>query len=1346
MRICITTTKLTHREHRRLAFVKVLLYDSDSGVRDEMDRFERLAKDELSTTVALILESAKTNERAVIHLGGQVENVTSSVQNLQTVLERTEKEKKGKEAAEVNRAKIRDALGINDKEEPWAATYDKIVVTLIPQSGSWLLKDDSFSAWAKADHDANYIIVIEGKDGFGKTSLCTAIIRHMLIFHTTQVSERRVAIAYFFFQSDAQENKDTKETHGEKQRDPLDVAVKSIIWQLIKKDPAFRKFVAAACKNREEPVDIEEVWTRLVTSHSHIDATFFILLDGIENLDDKRKQRLFRIIRRSMDMNTRSQHLQIQWFVTGRPSSFSSSPQMALEESSMVSKFTLGTCNQDDILNLIDARMNDMPALINKSNDDTKNLLRLKIRERLSEGVCGDFTKLSYKLRDIDTKSRVDEIEEVLTQIDEGIHKTIARQLQVLNDELDERDLIDLNELLVWVVAIESSTPWAVTVSLLEEVLSLTDTPPSLIPLQDRIKTTFAPVLEIDDDQVELTASLLDYFAACDSDENKIVSESENNLHPKEIAIVKRILQNFCDEDLYQRFQFETYFERKSGKSKTIISVNISKVHVTVVKTLLAVLCGDQATKCPKLVQYAVEHLADHLRAERWASASQKEKRNTGPLLLKIFREEKAINQTWMRDESLWAVRYYWIISNDDVANTLAWFKDPATTLDFPDHQRAWITSLISNATQQADLLKDVVLALAKSWLHDPKFWASEKFEAVAAFYSKVSSTIIQGTRNTYSIFQMKCRETGLPEEDCTTLFKPDVATINAVEAWIESELPNETKDATWELNMSGIFVTYEFGTQALHRGRAASKLEPMNWRANFAIASAYALDGPDQDIKTAIEEMSVVAATFRSRPDLLTDTATLMAKVFSDQVLKPLGTWKTELKQYQSAMEVYEELLTRFPKRTETVLDILNLLKVQGRISEIYNFLFSLNTQIDVDGASRLIRLFHSLSYDQYVEFYDFISATLKEPHCLALVRETLKSAIDHEVARSAEETTIALMELRFWYAYLLYHIVECDSDHDNALVIWEENLAFRAVEPAIHAYRFITAKHIAEAYLHRAKNIGIENPRARDLLARLEALPKYLGKDDLYLLPINRLLGRGYSLMGQEAAARNTLRRDVQEALELLSDDDISNDWQGYEALALALTPLSDDVNALAAWSLLCPITDSKVEESDSNSSLSSDEEEAIAGADDVEDDNCATTPIATEDASNIVNTVSADSSKATHKISSHNKGDGPMGYSCDGLCGRSWSFPDDMYFCKDCRDVQLDTPCYEKLKEGTLKFGRAHCYTSHDFLHVPSWDVEAIQKVPQGSVKVGEQILTIKEWLNGIKKDWGFDNMIS
>lgn len=237
----------------------------------------------------------------------------------------------------------------------------------------------------------------------------------------------------------------------------------------------------------------------------------------------------------------------------------------------------------------------------------------------------------------------------------------------------------------------------------------------------------------------------------------------------------------------------------------------------------------------------------------------------------------------------------------------------------------------------------------------------------------------------------------------------------------------------------------------------------------------------------------------------------------------------------------------------------------------------------------------------------------------------------------------------------------------------------------------------------------------------------------------------------MGETENARNSLRKDVHTALTLLSDDDESNDWQGYKALALALIPLSDDENALAAYSLICPTTDIKDDSSDSDTVSSDEECETTAGAENtdldshitkLEDDNSQNTArnlseSSPEDGAKIL----IKKSRGVHKISSCNPSDGPLTNRCDGRCGRTWSFPDNMYYCKDCRDVQLDTVCYQKLKDGSFKLPEEKCHASHDFLHVPAWDLETLQALPPASVKVGNRLLTIKEWLDGIKKDWGF-----
>ncbi len=57
---------------------------------------------------------------------------------------------------------------------------------------------------------------------------------------------------------------------------------------------------------------------------------------------------------------------------------------------------------------------------------------------------------------------------------------------------------------------------------------------------------------------------------------------------------------------------------------------------------------------------------------------------------------------------------------------------------------------------------------------------------------------------------------------------------------------------------------------------------------------------------------------------------------------------------------------------------------------------------------------------------------------------------------------------------------------------------------------------------------------------------------------------------------------------------------------------------------------------------------------------------------------------------------------------------------------------------------------CSPDHDWLHVPKWDDEEYAKVGRGKVKVGGtwdgqgrvggEVVTIEEWLNLLRDEWG------
>jgi tetratricopeptide (TPR) repeat protein len=532
---------------------------------------------------------------------------------------------------------------------------------------------------------------------------------------------------------------------------------------------------------------------------------------------------------------------------------------------------------------------------------------------------------------------------------------------------------------------------------------------------------------------------------------------------------------------------------------------------------------------------------------------------------------------------------------------------------------------------------------------------------------------------------------------------------------------------------MSFLFRNYDFAKDALDRGRSALELDPESWRARFSIAFAYDIEGPDRDLELAVEQMTLVAVMFRKDSGL----ATANSEDFYN-ILGKLGTWKTELKQYESAMEVFHEISEKYPDKNQTIFDILTLLKAQEKVSKIMEYLDDLNTQINEDGLSKLVALYHSFSSSEHLTFHNFVLSSLKGTSCMTLVRETFQVAI--EAANSDENKKVTAMTLRYWYAHTLYHIAESDHDYDEALQIWEQNLAFHVSHSTIRFQRIITIRRIAPAYLQRAKKLGPDTPAGQDLMNRLKGLPKTLDQHEMDRADISRLIGRCCSLLGDSEEAKKNIRGNVRTAMELLSDDNPSNDWQGYIALALALMQLDDDKNALAAWSLICPTLE---EDADATAKLSDkqdfsleEDHECTAGAG--RDDDANTPELTAEPASNLTEAVTKAEGTAS-KFSSSNHEHGRMANSCDGRCSRTWSFPDDMYYCKDCIDCQFDTKCYLKLKDGSLE-NKANCETSHDFLYIPKWDAEAQKKLPPNSVMVGENVLLVKDWLNGIWKEWG------
>ena len=261
--------------------------------------------------------------------------------------------------------------------------------------------------------------------------------------------------------------------------------------------------------------------------------------------------------------------------------------------------------------------------------------------------------------------------------------------------------------------------------------------------------------------------------------------------------------------------------------------------------------------------------------------------------------------------------------------------------------------------------------------------------------------------------------------------------------------------------------------------------------------------------------------------------------------------------------------------------------------------------------------------------------------------------------------------------------------------------------------------------AYIDKAKEANPSSDIAVHNINKLAGLSSHQGQGIISEEEINLVLGRYYAFINDQQQAKRFLGGWVKIGMELLSDDDPTNDWQGYKRLSVSLTFFGDDRNALAAWSLIGPNQTPSDPKNDTvgpttaGTSLEISKAEADKSVD-----------------LNAVPLVSSDPNIAD--LGATEKLEGPLTYRCDGRCGVTWSYADDMYVCKDCMDVQLDSKCWQLLQSGQLS--PVVCNPRHEFLHVPKYDVDEARKIGKGNVKVDDKIVPIATWLDGLKQEWG------
>jgi hypothetical protein len=265
-------------------------------------------------------------------------------------------------------------------------------------------------------------------------------------------------------------------------------------------------------------------------------------------------------------------------------------------------------------------------------------------------------------------------------------------------------------------------------------------------------------------------------------------------------------------------------------------------------------------------------------------------------------------------------------------------------------------------------------------------------------------------------------------------------------------------------------------------------------------------------------------------------------------------------------------------------------------------------------------------------------------------------------------------------------------------------------------------------KAWMSLSSQSGAEQHEQQQEINKLNKLNEMNNDLNTYSLyrEAKLTLARFLSTHDQLGEARELLKPLVKKALEQARTVDEAED--GYERLAFIFPVINDDVNALAAWSALSPLRAKEGDRAEDGNTPTVDkstaEPAAMAGAtenDDALDEHHSHDEFAK---------VEQDSDDLT----------GNLGLVCDGRCGRQWSYADDLWVCRDCLCVQLDTNCFDKLRRSELPI--TICHPKHEYLHVPPFDVNAWKALKPADLQVGLEIMSRDAWLSKLEQEWSIE----
>lgn len=725
--ICALSIKVL-KGHKIFIALKVFTLGSDEGVSDQLAHLATLVERESQMRATLGFESQKTSERNIIESRDGTKKINAAVDKLLNF-----ENKKDADTASKKLLESIDSSLDNPREafEVVQKTLRLLLADKVQGSGEWLRSDPLYTAWATPENSSFSILGISGDEGHGKSFLFASITKYLQEAQSQSENDMRcISTAYHIFDKD-------------KKQISLVQALKVLAWQVANQDIVYRKDVSSVKATGVN--QIGNLWDVLFSKSYKSDSTFFLLLDGIDQIEKSELKEFVQALEKLLATSETWSQFNLRIVITGRNETMSKVKGWL---GGGLSTIDVTSENNDDVEKFIIDRMDKMEILSGSS--DQVLSLRHDILQNLKTQTHGDFVNIGLLLHEISGKQRPGEIRDILSRSGGKRSDTIARKIELLNETLSEEDISDLNILLTWVVF--SSSPRSLRS--LEGVLFLKAGESSLRPLAEKITDQYSSLLRImgephpttkiipSDSNVLLVSDSIEEFLRnkdeSDNAEDAPDLDLSGDITEVEVRIVRRFLESVCDPKLFSRFGFEQFFQRKLKGKTALVGVDIDTAHLSILSTCLEVIHHQESPELKPLLIYASYYFPDHLKQADPSLTQPQHKVALGPQLVTLFTDEKTIEKWWNPTDH-WP-RHDWIYGDEYAEVALKWLQDSAVTKNIPDDERKWVKSLSSKSEPDADILEHMAKFTARVWLQsgpDNEDLAS-CFAAIHGYITKV--------------------------------------------------------------------------------------------------------------------------------------------------------------------------------------------------------------------------------------------------------------------------------------------------------------------------------------------------------------------------------------------------------------------------------------------------------------------------------------------------------------------------------------------------------------------------------------------------------------------------------